>query len=50
MGLHSEGTGLGLYLVDTLIDRYEGDVWIEDNDQEDSVRGGNAKRRIVAVL
>lgn len=26
------GTGLGLYLVDTLVTRYGGDVWIEDND------------------
>ncbi len=28
----SEGTGLGLYLVDTLVDRYGGDVRIEDNE------------------
>ncbi|ARS91211.1 PAS domain S-box protein [Natrarchaeobaculum aegyptiacum] len=29
-GLDSGGTGLGLYLVQTLIDRYRGDVWVED--------------------
>jgi signal transduction histidine kinase len=31
-GLDSDGTGIGLYLVDTLIDLYDGDVRIEDND------------------
>ena len=31
-GLESPGTGVGLYLVDTLIDSYGGDVWVEDND------------------
>ena len=31
-GIDSEGTGLGLYLVYTLVDRYGGSVWIEDND------------------
>jgi PAS domain S-box-containing protein len=36
-GLDSEGTGLGLYLVHTLVDQYGGDVWIEDNDPEGSV-------------
>jgi PAS domain S-box-containing protein len=37
MGLGSNGTGLGLYLVETLVDRYGGDVRIEDNDPEGSV-------------
>jgi PAS domain S-box-containing protein len=37
MGLDSEGTGLGLYLVDTLIDRYGGAVSVEDNDPEGAV-------------
>ncbi|WP_175452802.1 PAS domain S-box protein [Halorientalis regularis] len=32
MGLDSEGTGLGLYLVETLVDRYGGSVYAEDND------------------
>lgn len=35
-GLDSEGTGLGLYLVRTLVDRYGGAVWIEDNEPEGS--------------
>nr|WP_264373486.1 ATP-binding protein [Natronorubrum aibiense] len=29
-GLESDGTGLGLYLVRTLVDRYDGEVWVED--------------------
>ncbi|MFB6092472.1 MAG: PAS domain S-box protein [Haloquadratum sp.] len=36
-GLESAGTGIGLYLVDTLVDRYGGDVWVEDNEPEGSV-------------
>lgn len=36
-GLESEGTGLGLYLVQTLVTQYGGDVWVEDNDPEGSV-------------
>lgn len=36
-GLESEGTGLGLYLVDTLVERYDGDVHIEDNEPEGAV-------------
>ncbi|MHB9287201.1 PAS domain-containing protein [Halobacteriales archaeon Cl-PHB] len=31
-GLESEGSGIGLFLVDTLVDRYGGDVSIEDAD------------------
>jgi len=31
-GLESAGTGLGLYLVDTLIDRYDGDVYVTDGE------------------
>ncbi|GAB7094710.1 hypothetical protein JCM30237_18630 [Halolamina litorea] len=31
-GEHSTGTGIGLYVVRTLVDRYGGDVWIEDNE------------------
>lgn len=37
MGLDSEGTGLGLYLVDTLVGRYGGEVRVEDNDPEGGV-------------
>ena len=36
-GLESGGTGVGLYLVRTLVDRYGGDVWVEDNEPTGSV-------------
>jgi PAS domain S-box-containing protein len=36
-GLDSDGTGLGLYLVETLVERYDGEVWVQDNDPEGSV-------------
>jgi PAS domain S-box-containing protein len=35
--LDSPGTGVGLYLVQTLVDQYGGDVWVEDNDPEGAV-------------
>lgn len=37
MGLESDGTGLGLYLVGTLVDRYGGQVRVVDNDPEGTV-------------
>nr|WP_302080778.1 PAS domain S-box protein [Salinibaculum sp. KK48] len=37
MGLDSEGTGLGLHLVETLVDRYGGSVYVEDNDATGAV-------------
>jgi len=36
-GLESEGTGIGLYLVETLVDMYGGDIWVEDNASEGAV-------------
>ncbi|EMA06220.1 histidine kinase N-terminal 7TM domain-containing protein [Haloferax denitrificans] len=36
-GLESPGTGLGLYLVDTIVSGYGGDVWVEDNDPRGAV-------------
>jgi PAS domain S-box-containing protein len=36
-GLESEGTGLGLYLVETLVTAYGGDVWITDNEPKGAV-------------
>jgi PAS domain S-box-containing protein len=32
-GLDSEGTGIGLFLVRSLVDSYGGDVWIEDRSE-----------------
>jgi len=36
-GLDSHGTGIGLYLVDTLVEGYGGDVWVEDGDDGGAV-------------
>jgi signal transduction histidine kinase len=36
-GLDSTGTGLGLYLVESLVDQYGGEVWIESNDPRGTV-------------
>jgi PAS domain S-box-containing protein len=35
--LDSSGTGVGLYLVETLVEQYGGDVRVEDNDPEGAV-------------
>lgn len=35
--LDSAGTGIGLYLVDTLVTSYNGTVWVEDNEPEGAV-------------
>jgi signal transduction histidine kinase len=36
-GLGSEGTGIGLYLVYTLVTQYGGEVWAEDNEPTGTV-------------
>mgnify|MGYP000389196989 CR=1 FL=1 len=36
-GLESDGTGMGLYLVETLVDAVDGDVSVDDNDPEGAV-------------
>jgi len=36
-GLGSPGTGIGLYLVDTLVTEYGGDIWVEDNEPTGAV-------------
>ncbi|OLZ39290.1 hybrid sensor histidine kinase/response regulator [Natrinema saccharevitans] len=39
MSLESSGTGIGLYLVQTLVDQYGGAVRVEDNEPEGAVFG-----------
>ncbi len=36
LGLESPGTGIGLYLVYTLVTAFQGRVWVEDNDPNGS--------------
>ena len=36
-GRRTGGTGIGLYLVRSLVDRYGGDVWVEDNEPNGAV-------------
>ena len=38
-GLESGGTGMGLFLVDSLVEGYGGDVWIEDRTASESFGG-----------
>jgi PAS domain S-box-containing protein len=34
LGLDSNGSGIGLYLVRALVESYDGDVWVENNDPD----------------
>jgi len=36
MGLESSGSGIGLYLVDTLVEMYDGSVTLEDRAERNS--------------
>ncbi|MES3517295.1 MAG: PAS domain-containing sensor histidine kinase [Natronomonas sp.] len=36
-GLESAGTGIGLYLVRSLVESYGGDIWVEDNEPSGAV-------------
>ncbi|MFC7114549.1 sensor histidine kinase [Natronoarchaeum sp. GCM10025703] len=36
-GLESAGTGIGLYLVQSLVESYGGDIRVEDNDPTGAV-------------
>lgn len=36
-GLQSEGTGIGLYLVNTLVDKYDGTVRVDDNEPDGAI-------------
>ena len=36
-GLENPGTGIGLYLVQTLVEQYGGAVWVEDNEPSGAV-------------
>jgi len=36
-GLGSDGTGIGLYLVHTLVESYGGEVWVEDGENFDGL-------------
>jgi signal transduction histidine kinase len=36
-GIDSAGTGIGLFLVKTLVEQFDGQVWIEDNEPRGSV-------------
>ncbi|WP_255192799.1 PAS domain-containing sensor histidine kinase [Natronobeatus ordinarius] len=36
-GIESEGTGIGLYLVSTLLEGWGGSVWVEDNEPEGAI-------------
>lgn len=51
-GLESEGTGIGLFLVRSLVESYGGDVWIEDRTERVAVDSADtdSKRGTVFVV
>ena len=36
-GAESPGSGIGLYLVSKLVDQYNGEIWVEDNEPKGAV-------------
>lgn len=36
-GVESSGTGIGLYLIHTLVHQYHGDIWVDDNQPKGTV-------------
>jgi PAS domain S-box-containing protein len=49
-GLDSQGTGIGLYLVKTLVESYGGDIWVEDREPGADAGGADADRGAVFVV
>ena len=39
IGRDSGGTGLGLFIVKTLVDRYNAEIWVESRIEEDFTKG-----------
>jgi PAS domain S-box-containing protein len=48
-GLESPGSGIGLYLVDTLVEGYGGDVWVEDREEPRSAGDADPQGAVFVV-